>query len=449
MTSPSGWREARALDLIPAHLIIKKRDGGSLSDGEWAAFLSGYRSGEVAEYQMAALLMAVYFQGMTDEETRTLTRIMIGSGERWDWSHIDGLVADKHSTGGVGDKVSLVLAPLLAACGVYVPMVSGRGLGHTSGTLDKIESIPGYRTDLSRGDFDRLLQSVGYAMGGQTGTFAPLDKELYALRDVTGTVESVPLITASIMSKKIAEGLDALVLDVKWGDGAFMRRREDAEQLARTLIRIGGEFKLRVEAVLTDMNQPLGRTVGHAIELREAIAMLRGEEVEPRFREVVEGLATRLLVVAGAESEENAASKRVEIALSEGLALERFVENVEAQGGDPGVADDPARLPSAPVRRELGAPRGAWIARLPAHAIGEELVEIGGGRRVKGEALDRSVGFEFPRTVGERVEKGETWCVVHARSDEDAEGAQERLEGIVEWSETEVASAPAITERFG
>jgi pyrimidine-nucleoside phosphorylase len=398
---------------------------------------------------MAALLMAVYFQGMTDQETRTLTRIMIGSGERWDWSHLDGPVADKHSTGGVGDKVSLVLAPLLAACGVYVPMVSGRGLGHTSGTLDKIESIPGYRTDLSHHDFDRLLRSVGYAMGGQTGTFAPLDKELYALRDVTGTVESVPLITASIMSKKIAEGLDALVLDVKWGDGAFMRRREDAERLASALIRIGGEFQLRAEALLTDMNQPLGRTVGHAIELREAIAMLRGEEVEPRFREVVEGLAERLLVAAGAESEENAAAKRVESALSEGLAFERFVENVEAQGGDPGVADDPDRLPKAPVQRELRAHRGAWIARLPAHAIGEELVEIGGGRRVMGEALDRSVGFEFPRTVGERVEKGETWCVVHARSDEDAEGARERLETIVEWSETEVAPTPAISERFG
>ena len=397
---------------------------------------------------MAALLMAVYFQGMTDEETLALTRIMIDSGERWDWSHLDGPVGDKHSTGGVGDKVSLVLAPLLAACGVYVPMVSGRGLGHTGGTLDKMESINGYRTDLTHDDFDRLLRTVGYAMGGQTGAFAPLDKELYALRDVTGTVESIPLITASIMSKKIAEGLDALVLDVKWGDGAFMRRRDDAERLAERLIRIGGEFGLKTEALLTDMNQPLGRAVGHALELTEAIAMLRGEEVDGRLREVVEGLAARLLMVSGAEAEEAAAAGRVRRALGEGGALERFRRNVEAQGGDPGVADDPGRLPSAPVRRELRAPRAAWVARLPAHAIGEALVEIGGGRRVKDESIDLAVGFEFPRTVGERVEEGETWCVVHARSDADADLAQQRLEGIVAWSDSAVEPPPVITARF-
>ncbi|MFN2419974.1 MAG: thymidine phosphorylase [Gemmatimonadota bacterium] len=433
--------------MIPAHLIVKKRDGGPLTFEEWAAFLSGYRSGEVAEYQMAALLMAVYFQGMTDEETRSLTRLMIDSGERWDWSHLEGPVADKHSTGGVGDKVSLVLAPLVAACGVYVPMVSGRGLGHTGGTLDKIESIPGYRSDLDRDDYERLLREVGYAMGGQTGRFAPLDRELYALRDVTGTIESVPLITASIMSKKVAEGLDALVLDVKWGDGAFMRSREDAERLARSLIRIGAEFGLRAEALLTDMNAPLGRTVGHALEVRESIALLRGEESDPRLAEVVVELATRLLVATGAQPDEASARASVEDALTGGRALDRFRANVEAQGGDTRVIDDPARLPTAPVRRELVAPRAGWISRLLAHGVGEELIEIGGGRRVKGERIDPAVGFEFLHGMGARVEAGEPWCVVHARNDSDAEAARRRIESLLSWSDDPVEVPPVITAR--
>ena len=389
--------------------------------------------------------MAVYFQGMTDEETRALTRLMIDSGERWDWSHLDGPVGDKHSTGGVGDKVSLVLAPLLASCGIYVPMVSGRGLGHTGGTLDKIESIPGFRTDLGHDEYERLLQEVGYAMGGQTGRFAPLDKELYALRDVTGTIESVPLITASIMSKKIAEGLDALVLDVKWGDGAFMRRREDAERLAQKLIWIGGEFGLRTVALLTDMNAPLGRTVGHALEVREALAMLGGEPTDARLSEVVESLAIRLLVASGSQRGEEEAAASVRQSLSGGHALERFRRSVEAQGGDVRAIDDPGRLPQAPVRRELAAPRAGWMARLPAHAVGEELVEIGGGRRVKGERIDLGVGFEFPRTVGERVEKDEPWCVVHARTEDDAATAAHRLEAIVAWSEDPVDPPPVIT----
>ena len=398
---------------------------------------------------MAALLMAVYFQGMTDEETRALTRLMIESGERWDWSHLEGPVGDKHSTGGVGDKVSLVLAPVLAACGIYVPMVSGRGLGHTGGTLDKIESIPGFRTDLGHDEYERLLREVGYAMGGQTGRFAPLDKELYALRDVTGTIESIPLITASIMSKKIAEGLDALVLDVKWGDGAFMRRREDAERLAEKLIGIGGEFGLRTVALLTDMNAPLGRTVGHALEVGEALAMLRGEPSDRRLVEVVEGLAVRLLVASGAAPGEEQAAAGVRQSLESGSALERFRRSVEAQGGDPRVVDEPQRLPRAPVRRELTAPRAGWIQRLPAHAVGEELVEIGGGRRVKGQRIDLAVGFEFLRAVGEPVEKGEPWCVVHARTEQDAAGAANRLDSIVEWAESPVERQPVITSTLG
>ncbi len=429
-------------------MIIHKRDGGSLTTEQWAALLTGYRSGEVAEYQIAALLMAVYFQGMTPEETRAVTRIMIESGETWSWPGVDRPVADKHSTGGVGDKVSLVLAPLVAACGVAIPMVSGRGLGHTGGTLDKLESIPGFDTGLSKADFDRLVPEIGYAMGGQTEAFAPLDKELYALRDVTGTVESPPLIVASILSKKIAEGLDALVLDVKWGDGAFMRDREDAESLGRALIEVATEFGVRTEALLTDMNEPLGRCVGHTLEVVESIEMLAGEPVDPRLREVVLGLADRLLVLTGVAGDDAEARRRLESALEEGAALERFSESVAAQGGDADVIAHPARMPTAPVRREIPAPRGAWMSALPARAVGRALIDLGGGRRMKGDEIDRSVGFEFPGTVGDRFEKGEPWAVVHARSEGDAERAEGLLNEIVEWSGEVVEKRAAITARL-
>ncbi|HYO46010.1 MAG TPA: thymidine phosphorylase [Gemmatimonadota bacterium] len=432
----------------PVSVIRKKRDGGSLSSEEWAAFFSGYLSGEVSDYHVSALLMAVFFQGMDPEETRALTRIMIDSGETWSWEGVDGPVADKHSTGGVGDKVSIPLAPLVAACGVKVPMVSGRGLGHTGGTLDKLESIPGYRVDLSRADFERLLRDVGYGMGGQTGTFAPLDREVYALRDVTATVESIPLITASIMSKKIAEGVSALVSDVKWGDGAFIRAYEDAELLARGLIEIGAEFGVRVEALMTRMDVPLGRTVGHALEIKESIALLRGEEADERLLEVVTSLAGRMLILTGLEKGEAEATHRVEEALSSGRALELFRDNVEAQGGDPRVTDDPSLLPSAPVRREIQAPADGWLAGLPAREVGYALIEIGGGRRVKGAEIDRAVGFELVRRPGEEVTEGDAWCVVHARKEDDATAAAERLAALAVWSAEPVELPPVVTKRI-
>jgi pyrimidine-nucleoside phosphorylase len=392
--------------------------------------------------------MAVYFQGMDPEETRALTRIMIESGESWSWEGIDGPIADKHSTGGVGDKVSIPLAPLVAACGVKVPMVSGRGLGHTGGTLDKLESIPGYRVNLTHADFQRLMLEVGYGMGGQTGTFAPLDREVYALRDVTATVESIPLITASIMSKKIAEGVSALVSDVKWGEGAFIRPYEDAELLARGMIEIGAEFGVRVEALMTRMDAPLGRTIGHALEVKESIALLKGEDVDARLLDVVTSLAERMLVVTGLETEETEAKARVESALSSGLALERFRANVEAQGGDPKVTDDPSQLPSAPVRREVVAPAAGWLAALPAREVGYTLIQIGGGRRVKGAEIDRAVGFELVRRPGEEVAEGDAWCVVHARSEDDATVAAERLSELAVWSEEPVELPPVVTRRI-
>ena len=392
--------------------------------------------------------MAVFFQGMDREETRTLTRIMIESGETWSWEGLEGPVVDKHSTGGVGDKVSIPLAPLAAACGAKVPMVSGRGLAHTAGTLDKLESIPGYRVDLTRDDFERLLREVGYGMGGQTGRFAPLDREVYALRDVTATVESIPLITASIMSKKIAEGVSALVSDVKWGDGAFIRPYEDAELLARGMIEIGAEFGVRVEALLTRMDVPLGRTVGHALEMKESIALLRGEETDRRLLDVVTALAARMVVVGGLAGTEEDAARRVAEALSSGAALERFRANVEAQGGDPRVADDPSILPAAPVRREIAAGEPGWLAALPAREVGYALVEIGGGRLAKGAKIDRSVGFEFLRGPGDRVEAGERWCVVHAANEAAAAAAATRLSGLAVWSKDPVESAAVVTSKI-
>ena len=388
--------------------------------------------------------MAVYFQGMDAEETSALTRIMVDSGETWSWEEAGGPVVDKHSTGGVGDKASIPLAPIAAACGLKVPMVSGRGLGHTGGTLDKLESIPGYQVHLTREDFARLLAEVGYGMGGQTGTFAPLDREVYALRDVTATVESIPLITASIMSKKIAEGVSALVSDVKWGDGAFMVPYEDAEGLARSMIRIGAEFDVRVEALMTRMDMPLGRMIGHALEVRESIALLRGEPVDERLLDLVTALAERMLVLGGL-AEPADAGARVAEALASGHALELFRANVEAQGGDPEVADDLSLLPTAPCRSEVRAPAAGWLAKLPARNVGYALIDLGGGRRIKGEEIDRAVGFELLHRPGEEVAAGETWCVVHARTDDEAASAAERLSHLAEWSEEPVDLKPIVT----
>jgi pyrimidine-nucleoside phosphorylase len=435
-------------DLNPVSIIRKKRDGGSLSREEWAAFFEAYLRGEVADYHASALLMAIFFQGMDPEEVRAMTRIMIESGETWTWADLDGPVADKHSTGGVGDKVSIPLAPIMAACGVKVPMVSGRGLAHTGGTLDKLESIPGYRVELTHADFERLLREVGYAMGGQTGSFAPLDREIYALRDVTATVTSIPLITASIMSKKIAEGVSVLVSDVKWGDGALFREYEEAERLALALIDIGTEFGVRTEALMTRMDAPLGRTVGHALEVAESISLLRGEVVDGRLLEVVMALGAHLLRLTGLSEDEATAAERLSEAIASGAALDRFRANVAAQDGDPRVADDLSLLPGAPVRREIMAPRAGWLAGVPARAVGRALVEMGGGRRSKGEPIDPAVGFEFFRGPGEEVTGGEPWCRIHARTEADAERAAERLAGVARWSPEPVEVAPVVTRQL-
>ena len=349
--------------------IARKRDGHALSRAEIDAFVRGVTDGSIPDYQASALLMAIVLKGMTDEETAWLTDAMVRSGERIDLSDIPGIKVGKHSTGGVGDKTSIVLAPVAAACGVIVPKMSGRGLGHTGGTLDKLESIPGYRISLTIDEFKSVLREVGTSIIGQTAALAPADKKLYALRDVTATIESIPLISASIMSKKLAEGSNALVLDVKCGDGAFMKDVDRARELAASMVAIGRQAGVRTEAVITDMDAPLGRAIGNSLEIIECLDTLKGNGPSD-LTLVVKRLAARMVVLAGLADDEHAAGDRVEQALGSGRALETFARMVERQGGNPRVADDYSLLPSAPGRTACPAPRGGYLTALKAEALG-------------------------------------------------------------------------------
>jgi pyrimidine-nucleoside phosphorylase len=411
----------RAVDLIR-----KKRDGGTLEEAEIAALVRGLLAGEVADYQMAALLMAVVWRGMTPEETAALTRVMRDSGRVVDLSSVPGVKVDKHSTGGVGDKVSLVLAPLVAAAGVPVPMVSGRGLGHTGGTLDKLEAIPGFRTDLPLDRFVEQTARLRCALIGQTAEMAPADRRLYALRDVTATVESIPLITASILSKKLAEGIDALVLDVKVGRGAFMRTEADARALADSLVRTAEAAGLRAVALLTDMDQPLGLAVGNALEAREAIEVLRGERAPglDEVREVTLALGGWMLVLAGAAADPGEGADILAELLTAGAGLEVFRSVVEAQGGDPGAIDDPeGRLPRAPVVLPVPSPSSGVVAGIDAFAVGQAAMRLGAGRARAEDRVDPAVGLVLAAKRGDAVEAGAPLAHVHARSAAAAQAA--------------------------
>ncbi len=369
----------------------------------------GVTRGEIADYQSSALLMAIYLNGMNDEEQQLLTEAMLNSGSILSFPEIQKPKVDKHSTGGVGDKTSLIIAPLVAACDVCVPMISGRGLGHTGGTLDKLESIPGYRVDLSAIEFRSVLESVGYAMAGQTGELAPADKKLYALRDATATVEAIPLIVASIISKKGATGLEAMVLDVKVGSGAFMRDKEQAEALAHALVRTGNSCGIRTRALLSDMDQPLGRAVGNSLEVKECIEILRGEMAEGA-RPVLElsiELSAHMLVLAHADSTLDKARERLARVLESGSALERFRKNVEAQGGDPRVCDDPGNiLPLATQSFTVESPRSGYISRVDTAEIGNTIADIGGGRVRIEDPINPTVGFVAEAKIGGRIEEG-------------------------------------------
>jgi pyrimidine-nucleoside phosphorylase len=414
----------------PQDIIRHKRDGGELSREEVASFVRGVVEGSWADYQASALLMAVYLTGMTTGEMEALTQAMLGSGEVLDFSDIPSPKADKHSTGGVGDKTSLVIAPLAAACGVAVPMISGRGLGHTGGTLDKLEAIPGYRVHLDLSEFRRVLGRVGFAMMGQTAEIAPADKKLYALRDATETVESIPLIVASIMSKKLAAGLGALVLDVKTGSGAFMRDEGRARALARALVRTGHSCGVRTEALLTDMSQPLGLAIGNANEVQECILIMRGESNDEArdVRDLSLELAARMVALSGVASSLEEARAKVRRALESGAALERFRRNVEAQGGDPRVCDDPGRLSDLTVREvRVESEHAGYVVSVDAAEVGRAVAAVGGGRARVEDRIDPAVGYLARARVGQQVSAGEPLGLLYCRPGAAGDAAAARV----------------------
>jgi pyrimidine-nucleoside phosphorylase len=407
-------------------LIRKKRDGKILSDDQIRTFIAGVTSGEIPDYQISALLMAVFFRGLTPEELTAWTDAMLHSGEVLDLSDIPGIKVDKHSTGGVGDKVSIALAPLVASAGVPVPMISGRGLGHTGGTLDKLEAIPGFRVDLDTRKFIDMVRDVGVSMIGQTSDLAPADRKLYALRDVTATVESIPLISASIMSKKLAAGIDALVLDVKVGRGAFMKELDQARELARTLVGIGTRAGKQVRALLTSMDQPLGLAVGNALETAEAFDVLKGE-APADLTEVTLALSSRMLVLGGKAPDLDAAQELLDKLIRSGKALDKAREMVRIQGGDPRAVDDHDLLPRAKLTQRVPAPTGGFVQAIDAEEIGLAGMGLGAGRARAEDRVDPTVGIVLRAKIGDRVEAGSDLAIIHATHENSMENATQRV----------------------
>jgi pyrimidine-nucleoside phosphorylase len=426
----------------PAELIQRKRDGGELSPDELADLVLGYTRGEIPDYQMGAFLMAVYFRGLSGGETFALTEAIVRSGQTLDLrSALGRKVVDKHSTGGVGDKTSIAVGPIVAACGVPIGKMSGRGLGHTGGTLDKLESIPGYRIDLSVDEFVSQVRDVGCAIIGQTGDLAPADKLLYALRDVTATVDNLSLIASSIMSKKIAGGAQAIVLDVKVGDGAFMKSIHDARALAEAMIEIGRRFDRQVVCLLSDMDQPLGRAVGNALEIVEAVETIRGDG-PPDFTELVLDACARLLALSDLGVDVLEGRRRAEAALADGSALAAYERWIRAQGGDPSLD----ALPSAPVVRTVEAPRAGRVAELGAIRVGVAALHLGAGRRTKEEGIDHSVGIVCLKKRGAEVEAGEPVAEIHARDEASAVGAELAYLEALELSDDPAPERPVLLE---
>ena len=423
-------------------LVERKRDGGRLSKDEIAFLVAGYTKGDVPDYQMAAFCMAVVWRGMDARETADLTAAMVASGERLDLRRF-GRVVDKHSTGGVGDKTTLVVAPLVAACGLPVAKMSGRGLGFSGGTLDKLESIAGYRVDLSTREFLAQLERIGIVLTGQTADLAPADGKLYALRDTTGTVPSIPLIASSIMSKKIAAGANAVVLDVKVGSGAFMKDLREARQLARTMAAIGKAHGLAVRCELTDMEQPLGRAVGNSLEVAEAIATLRGEG-PPDLVSLARIAGVEMLLLGGKARDRAAALRRIDRALEDGRGLAKLRELVAAQGGDVRMIDDPARLPRAPHVETLRAARTAYVRRIAADEIGLASVRLGAGREKKGQPIDHRTGIVLHAKVGDRVERGAPFADVHHAGKPADRAAIEQVRAAFAWSARPVGARKLV-----
>ncbi|HEY3991957.1 MAG TPA: thymidine phosphorylase [Ktedonobacteraceae bacterium] len=424
-------------------LIRKKRDGASFSAEEIAWFVEQYTQGQVADYQASAWLMAVYLRGMNAQETSDLTLAMARSGEQLNVREAITPVIDKHSTGGVGDKVTLAVAPLVAACGVAVSKMSGRGLGHTGGTIDKLEAVEGFRSTLSRAEFMDILLKHHIVLAGQSGDLAPADGKMYALRDVTGTVESIPLIAASIMSKKLAIGASHLLLDVKCGSGAFMKDLASARLLAKTMVDIGRLSGLHTVAAITSMEQPLGRAVGNALEMAEAIAILLGEGPGD-VSDLCYHEAAELLVITDTVPSMAEADMRVRKAVRSGDALAKLAEVIEAQGGNPRQIERPELLPQAPVRVMLTAPRSGYIAAIDAERVGLASMQLGAGRSQKGDAIDHRAGFVLQARVGDHLQKGDPLLEIHARTKAEAASIQDELLACYRWSEALVTAGPLV-----
>ena len=432
----------RAVDLI-----IRKRDGAELAPEEIDFLVRGFTTGEIPDYQFSSLLMAIVLKGMTPRETARLTRAMIESGEVLDLSGVAGPLVDKHSTGGVGDKISLILAPLAAACGLRVPMMSGRSLGHTGGTLDKLESIPGYRTDLSVERFRKALETVGFGMIGQSESVVPADRLMYALRDVTGTVESIPLITASIMSKKFAEGAQALLMDVKTGSGAFMKDREQARSLARSLVATGAGLERKVAALITDMDQPLGLAIGNFLEVRECVECLRGRGPKDEV-DLTVCQAGWMLSLGGVTKTPREGEALARKRLGDGSAWKRFLQNVEFQGGDTEVLLHPEKGPRATVVKPLKAVTGGFVRRVDAYKTGVASVILGAGRSRKEDRVLPGVGITLSRSQGDRIEPGDELCVVHGENEQKVSEACRLMEAAYSLSDERVVPGPRLLEEI-
>ena len=436
--------------LNPVALITQKRDGQSVAPNDIARLVDAYTAGEVPDYQMSAFIMAAFLQGLSDAEAAALTDAMLHSGTVLDLSRTSGIKVDKHSTGGVGDKVSLILAPIVASQGVPVPMVSGRGLGHTGGTLDKLESIPGFRTDLSMEAYKQQLDDIGIVLIGQTEEMAPADRKLYALRDVTGTVESIPLIAASIMSKKLAEGIDALVLDVKCGRGAFMKTEDDARTLAETLVAIGDDHNTPTVALLTDMNAPLGRAVGNWPEVAESIACLRGEHDDTALMEVTYALAGEMLALGGVADTPEAGRQQARAAVASGAALDCLRTLVEAQDGDVDAINDPSTRPGAEPVATVTAPEGmrGTVTEIDALAIGHLAVDLGAGRRTKEDTVDPTAGLTLQKHIGEPVAPGDVLARLYTDRTDQIDAFADALRDAYTVGNTAPERGASVWDRY-
>jgi len=432
--------------MLAHRLIERKRDGGRLEPGEWRALILAYAAGHVPDYQMSAFLMACFLQGLDRAETAALTEAMLASGARFDLASLGKPRVDKHSIGGVGDKVSLILAPLVSVLGVAVPMISGRGLGHTGGTLDKLESIPGMRTDLTLDQATRQLADLGCALLGQTAEIVPADRKMYALRDATSTVESIPLIASSIMSKKLAEDLTGLVIDIKRGSGAFLTSLDDELALAREMTQIGAAHGCPVVSLVTAMDRPLGRACGNALEVEESIAALRGEGPDD-LMEVTYALCAEMLLLGGVTDDREAARAMLHDAIDSGRAAEQFARIIERQGGDPRVLDDPSRLPQAAECELYAAPRTGIIASVEPRAVGRGVIALGGGRNTMADTIDPAVGFVITAKPGDVVQSGEPLASIYARDRAGVERGRAALKGAIVIADEAEPPLPLISHR--